>query len=492
MSSPEPSSPAHLEKSSGPLEPPALYVWFTQNLRLILLGLPCVLVVALACIAGFSVIMHREGMVVQYLAAADLGVQSKDYDRARVALERVLSQGTATDELTFKLGQVHELMGHHDRALGLIAPLAPVGEPGSGPAQLTMASWLLARADQSASDQQEAEAHLRQAVASMPTSTAAHAMLGQLYARTGRNSLAKAALLVAVKERPELLLQVAALSRADGDESQALNQAREALKLFSDRSSRRPDDLNARLLSADAALFLRDYERAVTMLTQGVARENSPRLQRALAAVYLTWADQLTKDGKTPIGGRLSLLERGLSHEPDNTALIDRFLEILKAGGNDAVQTREALTRLLADGTAPASAHFLLGVDAWQQDHKPEARMHWERAYALAPQFKGVLNNLAWALSESSDPADLARGLDLINLALEKPPIVRNYLGTRGRILLHLQRWKEAVADLEAALAAAPGNANLHSDLAKAYSALGFDEIAHEHQSRVPAQPAQP
>jgi len=96
----------------------------------------------------------------------------------------------------------------------------------------------------------------------------------------------------------------------------------------------------------------------------------------------------------------------------------------------------------------------------------------------------GVLNNLAWVLADSPDPKELERALELIDEALKNGRAKPNYRGTRGRILLRLERWKEAVAYLEAALARAPDTSSTHQDLAKAYSRLGLQDLAAEHQSR--------
>jgi Tfp pilus assembly protein PilF len=45
-------------------------------------------------------------------------------------------------------------------------------------------------------------------------------------------------------------------------------------------------------------------------------------------------------------------------------------------------------------------------------------------------------------------------------------------------------RWKDALADLEAALPAKADNADLHSDLAETYTALDVPELAETHRRR--------
>src|SRR5438445_652901 len=78
------------------------------------------------------------------------------------------------------------------------------------------------------------------------------------------------------------------------------------------------------------------------------------------------------------------------------------------------------------------------------------ARTHLEQAFRLAPQEGLVANNLAWLLAQPPSP-DLPRALALIDSVLARWPDQPNYLETRGQILVKLQRWNEALADLEMA-----------------------------------------
>jgi Flp pilus assembly protein TadD len=110
-----------------------------------------------------------------------------------------------------------------------------------------------------------------------------------------------------------------------------------------------------------------------------------------------------------------------------------------------------------------------------------EARLHWERANQLAPDMPAIANNLAWLLSQSAPP-DLPRALQLADMAVEKSPREMNFRDTRGHILMKLGRWKEALADLEAALPTTPNPAEMHLSLAEVYRHLDAPAMAAEHQ----------
>ena len=115
--------------------------------------------------------------------------------------------------------------------------------------------------------------------------------------------------------------------------------------------------------------------------------------------------------------------------------------------------------------------------------------MHLERADELAPQTPAIANNLAWVLA-SSEPADLPRALELSNLAIERAPRDLNFRDTRGRIYVKMGRLKEALNDLEAALTAAPDDAQLHRALAEVYGHLGLSDMAAEHKRLAEKKPA--
>src|SRR5262249_51520702 len=161
---------------------------------------------------------------------------------------------------------------------------------------------------------------------------------------------------------------------------------------------------------------------------------------RALAGVYLTWSDALAGDPKSDAGAWLSLVESGLRHDPGHPGLLARLGSVALKGGPEAERARATLRRLLADGRAAATAHYLRGPDAWQYARPGAARVHWEQAHRLAPELTPVTNNLAWALASGPGP-DLPRALGLIDQALARAPGDPNLRGTRGRVLARMNRF---------------------------------------------------
>ena len=96
-----------------------------------------------------------------------------------------------------------------------------------------------------------------------------------------------------------------------------------------------------------------------------------------------------------------------------------------------------------------------------------------------------LLNHLAWALTQGETP-DLERALRLADEAVKLAADQPEMRATRGRILARLQRWQEALTDLEAVLASSDEQAELHAVLAEVYTALGDTEMAERHQGLAP------
>jgi tetratricopeptide (TPR) repeat protein len=197
----------------------------------------------------------------------------------------------------------------------------------------------------------------------------------------------------------------------------------------------------------------------------------------------LAWSDAL--GARTPVNltGRVALLEKGLEHDPANVDLLVRFSNIIRGGGAGADRARAALQTLLARGGATGPVRFALGLDAWEQGRAAEARLHWEEACRLSPHMPAFANNLAWILATGPDP-DPARALETINPVIERWPNDLRFRDTRGQILARMQRWKEALPDLELALRVYPDSGELHKALAETYDHLDAPGMAAEHRKR--------
>jgi tetratricopeptide (TPR) repeat protein len=312
-------------------------------------------------------------------------------------------------------------------------------------------------------------------------------LLGQIYAATGQGARAEPFLRAAANRQPELLLVLARLANERGDKAAAAVELETAIRVFRKRALAHVDDIEARLLWADALSARSDFAGMVAILEQGLAQSSDPRYHRALARAYANLASIVAGKDSAAVGERLALLERGFGHAPDDPALLDQLAAIIRVGGADIGKARSILQSQLTDGKATVTTHFLLGWDAFSRGRVDEARLHWDQALRLAPNSAVLANNLAWVLA-CTVPPDLTRALELANRAIDRKPEQPDFHHTRGIVLMKLERWPEALQDLEAALAGRPDPVETHIALAEVYDKLGSPELASQHRDRAASQ----
>jgi predicted Zn-dependent protease len=78
-------------------------------------------------------------------------------------------------------------------------------------------------------------------------------------------------------------------------------------------------------------------------------------------------------------------------------------------------------------------------------------------------------------------PPDLERALAIIQSVLTNAPGNPEFRDTRGKILLKLGRYQDAITDLEYALPSLGAAINTHRALAQAYEPLGLSQLVQEH-----------
>ncbi len=424
----------------------------------------------------------------RYLREAKLRRDAKDDTAAGVYYERLVQLSPDTPEFRYGLAQSLAAVGQTGRARAILGSLMPAEGPGYAPAHLWESRRLLQGSNHSPQDLKAAERHLLRAMETQPDDSDANALLGRLYIATGRTEKAEPYLTKAAKDQPDLLFLLTKVDSALGRPDGARHRAELALKIFRTRAESSPDNLEARVSWAAAAMLLQDFPGAERILQQGLSRVDDPRYHKALAGLYAAQSDALAKEPAASLGDRLALLERGLKHDPADVGTIARLSAILRTNDKEAERGRSSLRALLAGGKGTEIVHFALGIDAWERGKTDEAKLHWEQALQLAPHMAAAANNLAWLLAHVQPP-DLPRALTLANQVLESWPDRPTFRGTRGMILAKMQRWKEALPDLEAALKSDPDGVDLHRVLAETYDQLGDKEMAAEHRRKVGTQP---
>ena len=218
-------------------------------------------------------------------------------------------------------------------------------------------------------------------------------------------------------------------------------------------------------------VLLQNYPEAVRILEAGLTSSDPKRFHDTLVGVYLAWYQTVPENDKDGLPKRLELLNRALAHGPNNPQVLAILADLSTRQPEPAGSALAPLEKALAQGTAPAVVHAILGTRALEKGQLEKARIHLELANERDPQMPVVLNNLAWLFATREKP-DLERALPLAEAArkLSNNPEISATLGT---ILTRMGKHKQAVKELETAIKAFPDRTRLHEELAQVLRQAG-------------------
>jgi tetratricopeptide (TPR) repeat protein len=463
----------------------AVRVWGWARARhwiYFLQGLPaiggCVAVVVLVVL---SLALPAQEVEARYQEQANAATKAKDFPKALVCHERLTSLGRDRPDNLYELALAVTAHGQSERGFEIMEQLAPLDRIGYGPAHL----WLGIHYFKTHGDPKSrtrAEAHLQKALrAELPNPDPAHGLLGELYLLYGKPDLAEVHLQNAVRTRPHVRLKYAQALAAQGKKSRAADEATMAAKFFKTHAQADSANHLARIGWAESLAFLEHFDNALTILAEGFHLSNDPGYQVAMANVFAKWHLFLVQSQPEDTAKQWDVLEKALQLDTTNVAMLNRLVQLLGKGGDDTDKARTVMHKILAQGQATGTAHFLLGMDAWQRGDQAQARVHWEQANQLAPNLPIVTNNLAWLLAANKEP-ELPRALKLIDFVVEKYPQEAIYRSTRAFVYRKMKRWEDALTDLEWILRRAPQFPGVHAALADVYSQLNMTDLAAEHR----------
>jgi tetratricopeptide (TPR) repeat protein len=459
--------------------------WQTRKFIDLLWALPAMLLGGGVIVLGFVIALDQGSELrAMYQRAGTNALRSKNFAAARIAYERLALLDNDRPENRYALALAVEAQGEPDRAAAIMVALANRDGGEYAPAHLWLGRQMLSKGTAlPPSLMARAEGHLKQALRLQPALLEAHALLAPLYLERKRWDEAEKHLLPLVTARPEFGLLLATVYSERGDKEQFRTWVERSARIFQDQLKADPADHPARLNLAEAQLKLGQFAQAITLLKEGLAMSGNPVYSERIAKTCGAWADSISPDTTEGHRRRLALYHEGLLHNPSHPLLLRRLLDATRSEGPDGDKARELLQTMLADGKGSPALHLLLGIDAFKRGEFDRARLHLDQAYQQTPNMPIVANNLAWVLT-NTDPPELDRALAIINSVVERSPTVPGFRDTRGQILAKMGRWKEALPDLETALAAAPEDSRLHKSLAEVYSKLNMPDMARLHQDR--------
>jgi len=448
-------------------------------------GMPALLAFIFFVVFGIILLRaNRSEVQSRYTSEAIKALYGKQYDKARVAYQRLIMMENGTNlEAVLNLAISMELLNRHSESAELLKTIAPVSKARYAPAHIYVAKSLVKEGKLAPEDVPLFELHLRHALSLDPNSVDANQMLGGYYYEKKEWGLAKKYLKAVVGTNPGILLMMVDACKQTNDESGLKTWAQRMVDYWQNEvETKNSEKQKDRLLWANGLILLERFSEAVNVLDEGQRITHEPVYRQAMADAYSLWGQNLARKEPENLLLRIRTIQKGLQISPKNRGLLELLFAINhNLEGREGIATRDALVKIQAEGGATAIIHFIQGNDLLVHGDAESARKHFEIAYGLDPKMLAVGNNLAVLLVQTKNP-DLERALSIIQAVLEKSPSDPNFRDTRGQIYIKIGKWKEAVADLEFALPMLEAKNSTHAALAEAYTALGMPELASEHK----------
>lgn len=466
-----------------------VYAWLeTRRWLKIRWGLPAFVMLLLITIVGaYSVLVGKDAAVSRYQVALKQALEEKNYGHAQLYEHTLAQLGVDTQLAKYNTALAFAEEGQLEQAYQRIQLLAPIDQPGYAAAHF----WIVQQVMQGNLDVSESESlklakfhlgHLESMNRSSP-----YVELLQSLLLVRNNQLDKAV------DRLEPLLAIlpsAAFERLRIDIAlQRPEQARkdaQALVVHMTLRNKQKKALSSTeyLWWITAEETLGDWGTMRDLLNRLLALEpDNAAAKRTLVNVCRRQANQIFR---TPLPDPLQIIE--LWFESAELEQSERALQAL------AVETYHkrsqlpiyplVLTALCESSRTPAKVLLALGTQAAVEKQYEDARFYLGAALERDASDSAAWNNYGLVLSEGED-VDFEAALTAVDQALKIRPSEYRFHETRGQILIRLERWPEAINELEFALNGMPEYLAIHASLATAYAALGNDELARLHQSRV-------
>ena len=456
--------------------------WRRRQGRHLIQGIPALLGVIAVIASVVMVDLRAPGLAEAYETAANRSLRSEDYDAAVIFLERLASFDAKRQEVQFSLAGALAKVGDEERALRILIRLAADGPSGYAEAHLALANRILTDPESYQSDEKLRRAlnHLLSAQQIKPTSAEVALRISQYYVAVNRPRQAIDPLRLAAEKMPHLWFDLSLMYSAVGEMSKAQGAASHAETYYEQRLIDDPQNQDDRLRLASIKTNLRKFDDALVVLNEGATRSNNVVFKKAMATTLVKKFDHFPSASGNDAIVLLEQLRRAIEMDIDCT---DAYLRLIAFGEGDRATSQRVdafLEQLLVGPGGHAFVHFVIGSRAWMNENPESAIWHLERAFKLDDRFGAIANNLAWILSNLETP-DLERSLGIIDTVIEKWPNTAVFLDTRGQILVKMERWEEALDDLEASLVEMSENIDTQRALAKVYGALGKVSLAEKH-----------
>lgn len=489
-----------------------LNLWLTsRGWRHITAGIPAVLIFAVSAIV-LSARHHIPDaeLALHYRIIADKALAVGDENAAALWMKKVAVLAPNDPDILYNQALVAADHGDRDTARSIMQQLAAAETSSSGRPELWLAMDLVQHQGAVPAEQVDAfRDYLTIAVERHPEKMDVREMLMQLEFSQGHQEAGIDHLKRLTKQDPRFALPLARSLNSIGSQYQAVATAQTAVSQYVSILHDDASNLNARIHLANLYVFLNQFESARGLLEvplQAISEQEkllaaSPpsadnpasaddattladareRLRLELSAILVQWADAIQQLPDS-MGRRLELLQDALNLSPHDPRVLESVAMLAAQQNEGAVQLRDQLNDVLAQGRATPITHLILSMGALGRGDRTAEEHHLRLALAGNPNMPIAANNLAMLLSQREPPAT-EEALELVNHALSLDPDHPEIRATRGTILGQADRIHEAIIDLEFALSHLRSRPDLHTELSRLYQQINDDELAARHRT---------
>ena len=372
--------------------------------------------------------------------------------------------------------------GDVKQAAALMNQIASVDRPGWAPGHLWLANAIATQQISCDSPKVHIDKHLQNAIGVIKIDSLALFTV-ELCKATGNESLAPSIRhqFPNVRETAADLALVGDVFRAWKNPTVSKNISERATERFQKKwTVDRTLESHEFILWTKACQNSNDYKAAVNVLSRMIksADDKTGALQFSNRTI-VRYLRKLSSSGQ--ITPWLELVDTALTAFPSEHSICH---EVARAGLDENIdfQLRQAFRKSWNSRTHLLLYRMLADVAVLRGDVS-QARVDYAKLIELDKQDSNSHNNLA-ALLSTHEPIDLKQALALVNQAIALDSNRAEYRETKGQLLYKLNRWHDAIVELEIAIGGIENRAGIHDLLSRCYTKIGRPKIAAAHHSR--------
>lgn len=423
--------------------------------------------------------------------------------KQEVFLEKLIELNPNEPEYRYQLAMLSYDKGDPVRALALLKMIASPTEPGHKESHLRLANHYMSQRVKKRSQLQRnlslAMAHAEQCLKRDQENLNAKLIKGRLLIATNQFNDAYGVFDSLFKSDPRFFRTMHSLNLRRGRDSVNNDMLNEAIIKFTQQLNNREleekeryriwsDLMQCYLLNNDFKTIERLLKKEEDVV--GPNGERQIWVKPLLARVYLSWISQYTTNSLEDVKQRFELTKQAFKYDEDNPYVLREFVRLGNSDIPGIAEQAKSLYDPAVTYDAPALVLSEIGAQALARREYDLAIQYFEMARKKAPRSSEILNNLAYAFLVSTPP-NPRRALTLVDEAIKYLPprdgqqYLTFYQDTRGRALMELGEFEEAIMEFERARKLRPAEIPILEALVRCNRALKLDADADVYQSEI-------